>query len=92
MHLHLTGERMEPRPTDKMPPNHLEPIVRAVVFNALADYRALREVRAVDGTSTECADFIAHRLCETLEQDHWDASDRVRRALTKHTWGVPTDG
>ena len=75
---------MEPRPKDRMPTNPLEPLVRAVVHNAMADvncdmeaigYRTLREQ-------------IVSRLCEHIDQDGWDHSDRVRRAATKLTWGA----
>jgi len=80
---------MEPWPRDKMPPNHLLPIVRAVVYTALVDWGM--QAGEVDVSAETCAAFIADRLCETLNQDHWDQSDRVRRALTKLTWGVGDD-
>lgn len=77
---------MEPRPKDKMPENPLEPIVRAVVFNTMNE----TSFTFLDHAGR--AAVIARRLCETIDQDGWDHSDRVRRASTKLTWGSDTDG
>lgn len=79
---------VEPRPLDKMPPNHLLPLVRAVVHNAMAEMNC--DMDAI-GFAT-LREHIARRLTETIDQDGWDHSDRVRRASTKLTWGAETDG
>lgn len=81
---------MEPRPKDKMPPNPIEPLVRAVVFNAVHETR--RSAYLDPDVATLLVLKITERLCEHVDQDGWDHSDRVRRASTKLTWGADTDG
>ena len=90
----LTEWGMEPRPKDKMPPNPIAPIVRAVVWNTIFGYDDFLDGEPQPSLmyQMKMTNRITNALCETLDQDHWDYSDRVRRASTKHTWGVPTDG
>lgn len=81
---------MEPRPKDRIPENPLRPLVRGVVFNAIADSMVYPRI-GPDVAALLTLD-ITNRLCETIDQDGWDQSDRIRRASTKLTWGAEPDG